>query len=93
MCPRSLAAASGRSGGYSARASYGEASGVGAAFGPASDLLTKLSRYETTLERTLYRALHELQRLQAARAGQAVPPPVALDADVTVAHLDSDEDA
>jgi hypothetical protein len=26
-----------------------------------------LSRYETTLERSLYKALHELQRLQAAR--------------------------
>jgi hypothetical protein len=27
-----------------------------------------LSRYEMTLERSLYKALHELQRLQAARA-------------------------
>jgi hypothetical protein len=32
-----------------------------------------LSRYEVTLERSLYRALHELQRLQAARDGQTVP--------------------
>ena len=32
-----------------------------------------LSRYEVTLERSLYKALHELQRLQAARDGQAVP--------------------
>ncbi len=32
-----------------------------------------LSRYETMLERSLYKALHELQRLQAARDGQARP--------------------
>jgi hypothetical protein len=38
-----------------------------------------LSRYEVTLERSLYKALHELQRLQAARDGQAVPLPEAVD--------------
>jgi len=43
-----------------------------------------LSRYETAIERGLYRALHELQRLQALRAGQPVPPPVAVDMDVNV---------
>lgn len=42
-----------------------------------------LSRYEGTLERGLYRALHELQRLQAARAGQDVPPPAAVDLHVS----------
>jgi hypothetical protein len=49
-----------------------------------SDAFSKLSRYETTIERSLYRALHELQRLQAARAGQPVPPPAAVDVDVSV---------
>jgi hypothetical protein len=43
-----------------------------------------LSRYETTLERSLYKALHELQRLQAGRDGQAVPLPEAVDLNVTV---------
>jgi hypothetical protein len=38
-----------------------------------------LSRYETAIERGLYKALHELQRLQALRAGQVVPPPAAVD--------------
>ena len=47
------------------------------------DSFSKLSRYETALERSLYRALHELQRLQAARAGQLVPLPVAVDVDVS----------
>ena len=35
-----------------------------------------LSRYEARIERSFYRALHELERLQARRAGQHVPPPV-----------------
>jgi hypothetical protein len=43
-----------------------------------------LSRYEATLERSLYKALHELQRLQAARAGQPVPLPEAVDVDVSI---------
>jgi hypothetical protein len=42
-------------------------------------LFSRLSRYEAALERSLYRALHELQRLQALRAGQASPLPVAVD--------------
>jgi hypothetical protein len=36
---------------------------------------SKLSRYETTIEQQLYRALHELERRQAARRGAAVTPP------------------
>ena len=45
---------------------------------------SKLSRYETTLERSVYKALHELQRLQAARRTEGnVPPPVAVDLDVS----------
>jgi hypothetical protein len=42
-----------------------------------------LSRYEATLDRGVYRALHELERLQRLRAGEAVPPPLAVDVDVT----------
>ena len=46
--------------------------------------LEKLTRYETHLERSLYKALHELQRLQAARRdGGSVPAPIAVDLDVT----------
>ena len=37
--------------------------------------LATLGRYEGRLERSFYRALHELQRLQAARSGRQVPPP------------------
>jgi hypothetical protein len=49
---------------------------------PDGDTLQKVSRYEAHLSRQLYQALHELQRLQAARAGQPVPPPAALDVTV-----------
>ncbi len=49
-----------------------------------ANALSKLSRYETTLERSLYRALHELQRLQAARSGATVPPPAVVDVDVMI---------
>lgn len=50
------------------------------------DTLSKLSRYEAAIERSLHRALHELQRFQAQRAGKDVPPPVAVDIDVAVQH-------
>ena len=40
-------------------------------------------RYETMLERGIYKALHELQRLQAARAGEKPPAPIAIDVDVS----------
>ncbi len=43
----------------------------------------KLCRYEAHIERGLYKALHELQRLQAARTGLPVLAPVAVDVDVT----------
>ena len=40
-----------------------------------ADTLVKLSRYEVAIERSFYRALHELQRLQEARKGGAVAAP------------------
>ena len=43
----------------------------------------KLSRYETTIERGLYKALHELERRQAARLGGNVPAPLAVDVNVS----------
>lgn len=36
-------------------------------------------RYETTIERSLIKALHELQRLQAARNGESAVAPIAID--------------
>lgn len=47
------------------------------------DSLGRLTRYETALERRFLRLLHELQRLQAVRAGANVPPPAVVDVDVS----------
>jgi hypothetical protein len=57
----------------------------------SANAFSKLSRYETTIERSRYKALHELQRLQAARgAGSGAPPPVAVDVDVSGASSADD---
>lgn len=45
--------------------------------------LGKFRRYEAHIDRTLYKALHELQRLQAARLGHKVSAPIAIDIDVS----------
>ena len=53
-----------------------------------SNAFSKLSRYETAIWRSLYKALHELQRLQAARHTEGdVLPPIALDVDVDVSGV------
>jgi hypothetical protein len=49
-----------------------------------ANAFSKLSRYESAIERSLYKALHELQRLQAARRADGnVAPPAAIDVDVS----------
>ena len=40
-------------------------------------------RYETMLERNIYKALHELERLQAKRNGERLPLPIAIDVDIS----------
>lgn len=42
----------------------------------------RFSRYESHIERSLFRSLHELQRLQAKRQGQDIAAPVAVDIEV-----------
>jgi hypothetical protein len=44
--------------------------------------LDAIQRYETSKERQMYRALHELQRLQAARQSAMPLGPVAVDVDI-----------
>jgi hypothetical protein len=66
---------------------HAETTALGRAFvrdANEANAFPKLSRYETPIERRFYKALHELQRLQAARhANTNVTPPVALDVDVS----------
>ncbi|MEK6785509.1 MAG: hypothetical protein AABY61_08515 [Nitrospirota bacterium] len=46
----------------------------------ALDSLTgKFQRYETAIENKLYRALHELERLQRGRKGEKLPVPATVD--------------
>ena len=48
-----------------------------------NDSYGKFTRYEAALERGIYKALHELQRIQAARGGEKPPPPIAIDVDIS----------
>ncbi|MGO9244238.1 MAG: hypothetical protein ACLQDC_05635, partial [Verrucomicrobiia bacterium] len=46
---------------------------------PSSAVLDKIMRYEATVERQLYRAMNQLERLQRRRNGEQVPPPLTMD--------------
>jgi hypothetical protein len=61
------------------RESAEEESRQAAAVLPSMDVLEKILRYETKLERQLYRAMSQLERLQRMRQGEAVPPPMRLE--------------
>lgn len=43
---------------------------------PPADATDKLLRYEAHLDRQLYRAMDQLERLQRGRRGENVPPPL-----------------
>lgn len=45
---------------------------------PSVEVLEKIQRYETKLERQMFRAMAQLERLQRMRKGEAVPPPMAV---------------
>ncbi len=51
-------------------------------------LSTTFLRYEIALENRMYKAIHELQRMQAVRNGDNVPPSLALDVDMTGDKMD-----
>lgn len=42
----------------------------------------RLLRYEVMLERAIYKAMHELERIQAKRFGATTPIPIAVDIDI-----------
>jgi hypothetical protein len=46
--------------------------------------LQNVLRYETTLERQIFKAMHELERLQKMRLGESVTAPLAMDVDVNI---------
>lgn len=49
------------------------------AFLPSPEATERLTRYEAHLERQLYRALNQLERLQRQRRGEDVPPPLSME--------------
>jgi len=56
-----------------------EQASLDAAHLPDAEKLDKIMRYETTLERQLYRAMNQLERLQRMRCGEPVPSPVLME--------------
>jgi hypothetical protein len=46
---------------------------------PSAEILEKILRYETALERQLFRAMNQLERLQRRRLGENIPAPVTMD--------------
>lgn len=46
---------------------------------PSEPIASRLLRYEAAIERQLYKALHELERLQRARRGEPLPPRIQVD--------------
>ena len=53
------------------------------------DQMDKVTRYESSLERSFFKILHELQRLQAVRAARLVAPPVAVDFEMSVHQVET----
>lgn len=50
-----------------------------AAILPSGDVLDKILRYETKLERQMYRAMAQLERIQRMRRGELIPAPISVD--------------
>jgi len=46
---------------------------------PPADVLEKILRYETALERQLFRAMNQLERLQRRRLGENIPAPLTME--------------
>jgi hypothetical protein len=46
-----------------------------------NDAVEKVIRYENSIERSMFKALHELERMQARRNGKDIPLPIPIDVD------------
>jgi len=46
---------------------------------PSGEMLDKILRYETKLERQMYRAMAQLERVQRMRRGEAIPAPLSVE--------------
>ena len=50
---------------------------------PVGRQLDQLLKYEGSIDRQFYKAVNELERLQRLRKGDAVPPPIDIDLNIT----------
>ena len=64
---------------FTERESMEEQARQEAAVLPSAQTLDKILRYETALDRQLFRAMSELERLQRRRLGENVPPPLTME--------------
>lgn len=46
---------------------------------PPKEAVEKILRYESSIERQLYRAMNQLERIQRQRRGEVVPPPISVE--------------
>jgi hypothetical protein len=51
---------------------------------PRPEVVDKILRYETTLQRQMYRAMNQLERLQRMRQGESIPAPVTMEVSESV---------
>jgi len=58
---------------------YEEDARQAAAVLPSGEVLDKILRYETKLERQMYRAMAQLERVQRMRRGEAIPAPLSVE--------------
>lgn len=59
--------------------SYEEEAQEAAAVLPSAEVLDKILRYETKLERQMYRAMAQLERVQRMRRGEPIPAPLSVE--------------
>jgi len=58
-----------------------------------ADEFARLWRHEEALSRSLFKTLHELQRLQAIRTGERVAAPAVVDVDVNIRQAEQNPEA
>ncbi len=62
---------------------YSEPTHTGFTWKESGEHIERLARYESQLERSFFRTLHELERIQARRRGQPVTAPAVLDVNLS----------
>jgi hypothetical protein len=67
----------------SGKASIADWTGIAACTDIGVASWQSMNRYETTIERQMYKAMHELERIQRIRRGENTPAPLAIDVNLS----------